>query len=80
MEEKKDNFKNGPISVRSCTDRICCLLFLVAIVGFGAASVYGWKFGDPKKLLIGWDSDGNGCGFSDKTLDYPALYWAKPPG
>ena len=40
--EKKDSFKNGPISKRSCTDCICCLLFLAAIVGFCGASAYGW--------------------------------------
>ena len=40
--EKKDSFKNGPISKRSCTDCICCLLFLAAIVGFCGASYYGW--------------------------------------
>jgi len=55
-------------------------LFIIAIVGFGASSAYGWVNGDPKKLLIGWDSDGNGCGFSEATKDYPVLYWAEPPG
>ena len=51
----------------------------MAIVGFCAASAYGWFNGDPRKLLIGWDSDGNGCGYSDKTKDYGHLYWAQPP-
>jgi len=71
---------NGPISQRSITDCICCLVFIVAIFGFVGASMYGWVKGDPRKLLIGWDSDGNGCGFSGVTKDYPALYWAEPPG
>merc|ERR1712038_1613846 len=63
--EKKDSFKNGPISKRSCTDCICCLLFVAAIVGFCGASAYGWQNGNPKLLLLGWDSDGRGCGYSE---------------
>lgn len=51
----------------------------MAIVGFGAATAYGLANGDPKKLLIGWDSEGNGCGYSEKTIDYPRLYWSQPP-
>lgn len=51
----------------------------MAILGFCAASAYGWHKGDPRKLLIGWDSDGNGCGFSEATKDYPYLYWSEPP-
>ena len=30
--------------------------------------------------MIGWDSDGNGCGYSEATKDYGHLYWAEPPG
>lgn len=75
----KDNFKNGPIGKRSCSDCLCCIIFLVAILGFCAASSYGYDNGDPKKLLLGWDSDKNGCGYSDKTKDYPYLYWGEPP-
>jgi len=58
---------------------LCCLIFIAAIVGFCGASAYGWMNGDPNKLLIGWDSDQNGCGFSDATIDYPFLYWPEPP-
>ena len=35
--------------------------------------------GDPAKLFSGWDSDLNGCGYSDATKDYPYLYWPEPP-
>ena len=58
---------------------MCCLIFIVAIVGFCGASAYGWFNGDPKKLLIGWDSDKRGCGYTDVVKDYPHLYWSKPP-
>jgi len=30
-------------------------------------------------LLIGWDSDQNGCGYSPETKDYKFLYWADLP-
>lgn len=51
----------------------------MAIVGFGAATAYGLANGDPKKLLIGWDSEKHGCGYSVETIDYPRLYWSQPP-
>ena len=51
----------------------------MAIVAFCGASAYGWANGDPKLLAIGWDSDGNGCGYSNATIDYPYLYWPEPP-
>jgi hypothetical protein len=35
--------------------------------------------GNPKILLLGWDSDENGCGFSPDTVDYPYLYFPKYP-
>ena len=56
------------------------MIFIAALVGFGGASAYGYSNGDPAKLLIGWDSDQNGCGYSSKTLDYEYLYWPKSPG
>jgi len=44
-----------------------------------ASAIYGWSKGDPNILLLGWDSDQNGCGYSDSTIDYPYLYWPKSP-
>lgn len=79
LEGDKAKYANGPISKRSCTDCLCCLFFIVALIGFAAASAYGWFNGDPRKLLIGWDTDGRGCGFTSAVEDYPALYWARPP-
>lgn len=40
---------------------------------------YGVYFGNPKLLLIGWDADGNGCGYSADTIDYPYLIWTQRP-
>ena len=79
LEKDKEKYSNGPISKRSITDCLCCLIFIAGIVGFVGASAYGWFNGDPKKLLVPWDSDGNGCGYQDHVKDYPNLYWAEPP-
>ena len=38
-------------------------------------SGYGYLYGDPELLLTTWDYDGNGCGYSEKTVDYPYLYF-----
>jgi len=38
-------------------------------------SGFGYLYGDPALLLTTWDYDGNGCGYSDLTLDYPYLYF-----
>lgn len=65
----------GPIENRVCTDPICAIIFLVFLVGFAACAAWGWINGDPNRLLIGWDSDQNGCGFSEATKDYPYLYF-----
>ncbi|CAH1271865.1 SLC44A4 [Branchiostoma lanceolatum] len=52
----------GPIENRSCTDIICCLLFIIFIAGFVAVGILAWVHGDPKLLLYPTDSQGNLCG------------------
>lgn len=74
-----EKLKEGPIQARRCTDCWFSLVFIAFCVGIFAASIYGWVYGDPEKLLIGWDSDANGCGFSEATKDYPFLYWPEMP-
>jgi len=55
------------------------ILFIFLCCGMIAAAAYGWQFGDPRILVIGWDSDSNGCGYSNTTLNYPYLYWPQQP-
>lgn len=43
------------------------------------ASVFGWSNGDPKLLLLGWDSQQRGCGYSEATVDYKYLYFPESP-
>lgn len=67
--------EDGPLTKRSCTDCLFAIFFLVAIAAMFAAAIYGWSSGKPDQLLIGWDSDQRGCGYSKGTEDYNFLYW-----
>lgn len=75
---------------RSCTDIICCCLFLAFLLGLAGTSAYGFLNGDPILLLTTWDYDGkfipflfynlnsklgNGCGLNATTKDFPYLYF-----
>ncbi|KAK3782436.1 hypothetical protein RRG08_033077 [Elysia crispata] len=72
-EKKKDygqpkqhdpSFK-GPMKNRSCTDIICCAIFLTCVTGFLCCSIIGYARGDPIKLIYPTDSFGNICGTGD---------------
>ncbi|XP_076091063.1 choline transporter-like protein 2 isoform X1 [Mytilus galloprovincialis] len=56
------NFK-GPIKNRSCTDIICCLLFLIFIGGLVVVAIFAFKYGDPKLLLYPVNSNNELCGY-----------------
>jgi hypothetical protein len=70
-----DQLENGPVQDRGCTDVICCLIFVAFLVFLVGAGGYGLIHGQPHLLLTPWDSDGNGCGYSPATKDYPYLYF-----
>jgi choline transporter-like protein 2/4/5 len=58
LDLPKEELKNGPVMNRSCTDFICCLLFLAFLCGMGGTGAYGYLNGDPMLLLTTWDFDG----------------------
>ena len=72
----------GPIADRSCTDIICCLVFIAYIVlffyvGFMArfgpetADAYGLRKGTPELYIGVYDGSGNMCGHKyNDTNDY----------
>ncbi|XP_050412083.2 choline transporter-like protein 2 isoform X1 [Patella vulgata] len=62
---KYDPTFNGPIKNRSCTDVICCIVFVVFILGLAVVAYFGYAYGDPKLLLYPQDSDGNLCGYGN---------------
>ncbi|KAJ7400788.1 Choline transporter-like protein 5 [Pitangus sulphuratus] len=52
----------GPIHNRHCTDVICCVIFIVVILGYIALGVVAWVHGDPRKVIYPTDSYGQFCG------------------
>uniref|UniRef100_G1RNV2 Choline transporter-like protein n=1 Tax=Nomascus leucogenys TaxID=61853 RepID=G1RNV2_NOMLE len=45
-----------------CTDVICCVFLLLAIVGYVAVGIIAWTHGDPRKVIYPTDSRGEFCG------------------
>lgn len=64
---------NGPIKDRSCTDIICCILFILYVVGMVVLGIVAYIKGNPYKLLNSVDSEGNICGFDKVVADRPKL-------
>jgi len=65
--------EGGPIKNRGCTDVICFLLFFAFLGGWGVVGYYGFKNGDPTRLIYPSDSSGAICGSSDKLANRPNL-------
>eukprot|EP00118_Oscarella_pearsei_P012112 m.86189 g.86189 ORF g.86189 m.86189 type:complete len:745 (+) comp36494_c0_seq7:311-2545(+) len=58
------NFK-GPLERRCCTDILMLIIFIAFWVGMFYVAIYGYRNGDPKRLLYPTDSGGNLCGAGD---------------
>ncbi|BFZ05594.1 hypothetical protein BsWGS_08633 [Bradybaena similaris] len=56
----------GPNKDRSCTDVICCLIFLVFLAGLGVVAGFAFYHGDPRLLVYPQDSNGNLCGYGTR--------------
>uniref|UniRef100_A0A4W5NTA9 Choline transporter-like protein n=1 Tax=Hucho hucho TaxID=62062 RepID=A0A4W5NTA9_9TELE len=48
----------SPFSLRGCTDIICCVLFMVVILGYMAVGILAWLYGDPRHVLYPRNSTG----------------------
>lgn len=69
------NFK-GPIQNRGCTDILCCILFILAIIGYVAVGIVAWSHGDPRKVIYPTDSRGQFCGQAGTDLqNKPNLFY-----
>jgi hypothetical protein len=77
-EPLDDELANGPMAKRSCTDPICCLIFIAFIGGMIGIAAYALTKGNPTLIGRGYDFDGNMCGVDTKVKDYPYLYWPLP--
>ncbi|XP_060774517.1 choline transporter-like protein 2 isoform X3 [Neoarius graeffei] len=73
---KFDPSFKGPIQNRSCTDVLCCLLFILALVGYFAVGLLAWSQGDPRKVIYPTDSRGQFCGQQGTPLEKkPLLFY-----
>uniref|UniRef100_A0A673GAQ2 Choline transporter-like protein n=1 Tax=Sinocyclocheilus rhinocerous TaxID=307959 RepID=A0A673GAQ2_9TELE len=59
---------------RGCTDIVCCIFFIVAIVGYVAVGILAWTHGDPRKVIYPTDSMGQYCG-QGKLEKKPLLFY-----
>uniref|UniRef100_A0A8C7KRB9 Choline transporter-like protein n=1 Tax=Oncorhynchus kisutch TaxID=8019 RepID=A0A8C7KRB9_ONCKI len=59
---------------RSCTDLICCILFLAVIAGYMVMGVLAWLFGDPRHVLFPRNSTGMFCGVG-MNRDQPRMIY-----
>ncbi|CAG5132142.1 unnamed protein product, partial [Candidula unifasciata] len=57
----------GPNKNRSCTDVICCFIFLIFIGGLVVVAYFAYVYGNPKLLIYPQDSEGNLCGMGTKV-------------
>ena len=64
---------------RSCTDCICCIIYLVFLGGFIFVFAYGIAKGDPSRFVTIFDTDGVQCGHAASgTADFPRGYLYQP--
>ncbi|KAF7661383.1 hypothetical protein LDENG_00262710 [Lucifuga dentata] len=66
---KYDPTFKGPIHNRSCTDIVCCILFILAILAYVAVGILAWSQGDPRKVIYPTDSQGQFCGQAGTPLE-----------
>ncbi|XP_068593108.1 choline transporter-like protein 2 isoform X1 [Cebidichthys violaceus] len=65
---KYDPTFKGPIQNRGCTDIVCCILFIIAILAYIAVGILAWSQGDPRKVIYPTDSRGQFCGQAGTPL------------
>lgn len=66
---------NGPIHKRSCTDIICCVLFMLVITGYMVVGILAWLYGDPRHVLYPRNSTGMFCGIGQNQNKPSVLYF-----
>ncbi|XP_036899749.1 choline transporter-like protein 5 [Sturnira hondurensis] len=52
----------GPIADRGCTDVLCCIIFILFIIGYILLGLIAWVHGDPRRVAYPTDSKGHFCG------------------
>ncbi|XP_069491114.1 choline transporter-like protein 4 [Ambystoma mexicanum] len=72
---KYDPTFRGPIKNRSCTDIICCVIFMVFIAGYIVVGIVAWVYGDPRQVIYPRNSTGMYCGIGENTGKPFVLYF-----
>ncbi|XP_040261407.1 choline transporter-like protein 4 [Bufo bufo] len=72
---KYDPKFKGPIKNRSCTDIICCILFMVFILGYIVVGILAWLYGDPRQVIYPRNSTGMYCGVGENKNKPYVLYF-----
>uniref|UniRef100_A0A8C1FR66 Choline transporter-like protein n=1 Tax=Cyprinus carpio carpio TaxID=630221 RepID=A0A8C1FR66_CYPCA len=72
---KFDPTFKGPIYNRGCTDILCCILFILALLGYFAVGILAWSQGDPRKVIYPTDSKGQFCGQVGSYSNKPLLFY-----
>ncbi|XP_051043258.1 choline transporter-like protein 4 [Phodopus roborovskii] len=72
---KYDPSFRGPIKNRGCTDIICCVLFLLFILGYIVVGLVAWVYGDPRQVLYPRNSTGAYCGIGENKDKPYVLYF-----
>jgi len=82
-QERFSDVKNGPKHPykRSCTDIICCILFVLNVAVMLGFAIYGYGNGDTTNVYRGTDELGNVCGGSNSSAQaFPYMYVYNPVG
>lgn len=66
-----------PTANRSCTDVLCCLIFLVFWAASVYAAIYGFNNGNLENIAQPFDTSGNKCG-ENNVKAFPKLFFMKP--
>jgi hypothetical protein len=69
--------RQGPLTNRRCTDLLCLIIFIAAIVAGGYVGYFSAVNGNPELLVAPLDADGNFCGKSVGYENFPYLYYSK---
>ncbi|XP_019749047.1 choline transporter-like protein 2 isoform X1 [Hippocampus comes] len=73
---KYDPTFKGPLQKRGCTDIVCCILFIIAILCYIGVGILAWSQGDPRKVIYPTDSRGQFCGQAGTPLEKkPLLFY-----
>ncbi|MBZ3889211.1 Choline transporter-like protein 4 [Sciurus carolinensis] len=62
-------------SPRGCTDVICCVIFLLFILGYIVVGIVAWVYGDPRQVLYPRNSTGAYCGMGENKDKPYVMYF-----